>query len=448
MADFDFFDQYRYKMRSLRPSERTAGEDWQALSYRLDATLPTAQPLRRRWQFAAAALLLLLLGSNLWWGFTFREQDRSLASLTGQLALLSQKMSNPSPIAKAPCDEVNALREQVATLQSDLREADAARRSAAAILNFMASSQGLAQQGQMDNNSAISRYKGDYPTQNREQTAQAVSPGLPTTNDGSGTGVNNSPLTGTEKGQQIAAITTPEGLPLPVIAPLEANPRQPLLFDNDLVMLSAEKLKGLPFTKKAAQALLPKSFSIGAMAGWLYPLEPDMEHQTGYGYGFQAAVAFSRKVSLTADWHRASLHYNALAADAAIGLPTLPLPSPEHSFLQMEVSNQRLTFLGLGLRYKTLPQATWHPYGSIGWSGMKASMFMAHYETDVAGSIHKGMYHVMQRSGLKHYARLGVGVELPLGKRADLILEGYYLHAWRNGEPEMMGVRTGLNFQF
>lgn len=459
MSDFDFYEQFGKKMRSLRPSDRTAGEDWQALSHRLDATLPTVQPLvRRRWQLAAAALLLLLLGSNLWWGFTFREQDRSLTSLTAQLTALNQKMDaaqspiylrEPSvsqfTIPNSPCGEVNALREQVAALQAALRESNAARRDAIAELPFMAAGRSLAQQGHIESYPAISRYNGDYPTQYQEQASQEVAPGLPTTNDGVGTGVNNSPLTGTENGQQITATKTPEGLATLGIALLENDFRLPFLLDNDFVMLPADDL---PFTKKAANALLPKSFSIGASAGWLYPLEPDMEHQTGYGYGFQAAVGFSRKVSLTADWHRATLHYNALAPDAAIGLPTLPLPSPEHSFLQMEVSNQRLTFLGLGLRYIGLPQATWHPYGSIGWSGMKVSPFMAHYETDVAGSIYKGEHHTEQRSGLKNYARLGAGVAFPIGKRFDLSLEGYYLHAWRNVEPDLMGVRTGLNFNF
>ncbi len=77
MADFDFFDQFRDKMRSLRPSESTAGEDWQALSQRLDANMPVvATPTIHRYRWAAAALLLLLLGSNLWWGFTFRAARR------------------------------------------------------------------------------------------------------------------------------------------------------------------------------------------------------------------------------------------------------------------------------------------------------------------------------------------------------------------------------------
>lgn len=443
MSDFDFYEQFGKKMRSLRPSDRTAGEDWQALSHRLDANLPTAQPLAsRRWQLAAAALLLLLLGSNLWWGFTFREQDRSLANLSVQLTALNQKLdAAQSPIAAAPCGEVNDLREQVAALQADLREANSARRVAIAELPLMAAGRGLAQQRHMGNYSAISRYNGDYPTQNREQATQAVAPGLPTSSTESGAGVDAMPLNGIES----STTATPGGLPTLGIALLENNFRLPFLLDNDLVMFPADDLS---FTKKAANALLPKTFSIGASAGWLYPLEPDMEHQTGYGYGFQAAVGFSRKVSLTADWHRATLHYNALASDAAIGLPTLPLPSPEHSFLQMEVSNQRLTFLGLGLRYKGLPQANWHPYGSIGWSGMKVSPFMAHYETEVAGSIYKGEHHAEQGGGIKNYARLGAGVAFPIGRRFDLSLEGYYLHAWRNGEPDLMGVRTGLNFNF
>jgi hypothetical protein len=447
MADFDFFDQYRDKMRSLRPSESTAGEDWQALSQRLDATMPVAAPIARRYRWAVAALLLLLLGSNLWWGFTFREQDRSVADLKAQLAAVNQKLdATQFPISNAPCGEVNVLREQVAALQSDLREAEAARKKAAAVPGFFASNMGIDNAWQRDAHLASSRYNGDNPTQSRAQATVLVAPGLPTANEVVGTDVNIPPLNGgIDNGQRIEAGATPEGLSLLGIALFENSRRPPFLLDNDLVMLPANDL---PFAKKAANALLPKSFSIGASAGWLYPLEPDMEHQTGYSYGFQAAVGFSRKVSLTADWHRATLHYNALAPDAAIGLPTLPLPSPEHSFLQMEVSNQRLTFLGIGLRYKGLPQATWHPYGSIGWSGMKVSPFIAHYETEVASSIYKGEHHIGQRSGLKNYARLGAGVAFPIGKRFDLSLEGYYLHAWRNGEPDLMGVRTGLNFNF
>ena len=93
MADFDFFDQFRDKMRSLRPSESTAGEDWQALSQRLDATMPVvASPTIHRYRFAAAALLLLLLGSNLWAGSTCRGQDRSLANRTSHSSAMHPKV--------------------------------------------------------------------------------------------------------------------------------------------------------------------------------------------------------------------------------------------------------------------------------------------------------------------------------------------------------------------
>jgi hypothetical protein len=457
MADFNFFDQFGKKMRSLRPSSRTAGEDWQALSRRLDAVMPEQAPVRRHTWLAATALLLLLLGSNLWWGFTFLQQERSLEQLSEELTALKNTPVNTEKIA--PCEEASALRKQVAALQSDLEAVNSALKNAETKLSSLASypsgvyaettnagsvpATGISMDG-------LSARQPDL-VGNGEQAASGTSTNpTPASNSGDEPGGKVPPLTAPETGFPTAIFTQMNNLPALAIVPFELPRRHPaLLFDNDLLMLPAEDKKDeMLFVRKAAQALTPKTFGIGASGGWLYPLEPDMEHQTGYGYALQAEIGFSRKLSLMAEWGRAVLHYNAVAPDAAICLESFHLPSPEHQFLKMEILNQRLEFLGLGLRYKGMPKNTWHPIASLGWSGMKVSPFKLQYETDVAGSFFRGDYEVEQKSNIKNFARLGAGVEFPLGKRFNWTLEGYYLHAWRNSEPDMIGVRTGLGFVF
>ncbi|MBI5915199.1 MAG: hypothetical protein HY842_07475 [Bacteroidetes bacterium] len=432
MADFNFFDQFGEKMRSLQPSERTAGEDWLALSQRMDAVLPaTAQPARRRW--AVPLLLLLGLVSNLWWGFTSRQQDQSLERLSAQVA---ESKNVPARAEKtAPCEEVNALREEVAALRNRLDEASDALAKAAFYKPYFAEK------------------RADIFSAKEKETGGAA-PGFSTKMPEVGDPAANIPPFVFSKNGRSAAALPPsladmEKLPGGKLSPLQIPAlRLPSLLSNDLLLQPAEGKKDLPLTKKIASALHPKTFRIGATAGWLYPLEADLEHQTGYAYGLQADISFSRQISFSAEWGRVALHYKALAQEAAIGLPSLPLPSPEHQFLEMDVSNQRLVFYGLGLRYKGLPQSSWHPFGSFGWSGMKVLPFEAHYETMLSGNIFKGTYSVQQRSELKNFARLGAGIEFPLGRRFDWSLEGYYLHSWRNGEPDMAGVRTGLNFIF
>lgn len=457
MADFNFFDQFGKKMRSLRPSSRTAGEDWQALSRRLDAVMPEQAPVRRHTWLAAAALLLLLLGSNLWWGFTFLQQGRSLEQLSEELAALKNAPVNTEKIA--PCEEASALRKQVAILQSDLERMGLSLKNAESKLSFLTSypsgiyaettnagsvpATGISMDG-------LSARQPDL-VGNGEQAASGTSTNpTPASNSGDEPGGKVPPLTAPETGFPTAIFTQMNKLPALAIVPFELPRHHPArLFDNDLLMLPAEDKKDeMLFVRKAAQALTPKAFGIGASGGWLYPLEPDMEHQTGYGYALQAEIGFSRRLSLTADWGRAVLHYNAVAPDAAICLESFHLPSPEHQFLKMEILNQRLEFLGLGLRYKGMPKNTWHPIVSLGWSGMKVSPFKLQYETDVAGSFFRGDFEVAQKSNMKNFVRLGAGVEFPLGKRINWTLESYYLHAWRNSEPEMIGVRTGLGFIF
>ncbi|MEZ4963363.1 MAG: hypothetical protein R2830_26305 [Saprospiraceae bacterium] len=457
MADFNFFDQFGKKMRSLRPSSRTAGEDWQVLSRRLDAVMPEQAPVRRHTWLAAAALLLLLLGSNLWWGFTFLQQEHSLEQLSEELAALKNA---PVIVEKAaPCEEAGALRKQVAALQSDLEAVNSALKNAETKLSSRASylsgayaettnavsvpATGIAMDG-------LSARQPDLVGNGEQASSGILTNPTPASNSGDETGGKVPALTAPETGFPTAIFTQMNNLPALDIVPFELPRRRPAsLFDNALLMLPAEDKKDeLPFARKAAQALTPKTFGIGASGGWLYPLEPDMEHQTGYGYALQAEVGFSRKLSLTAEWGRAVLHYNAVAPDAAICLESFHLPSPEHQFIKMEILNQRLEFLGLGLRYKGMPKNTWHPIVSLGWSGMKVSPFKLQYETDVAGNFFRGDFEVEQKSNMKNFARLGAGVEFPLGKRLNWTLEGYYLHAWRNSEPEMIGVRTGLGFVF
>jgi hypothetical protein len=457
MADFDFFDQFGKKMRSLRPSSRTAGEDWQMLSQRLDTVMPQAVPVHKRWRLAAAALLLLVLGSNLWWGFTFRQQDRSIEQLSAEVAALKKA---PATAEKTTtCEEADVLRNQVAALQSSLDEVTLALKNAVAYPPAIAFHQ----------SGVFSKKDGETATEVPEPSTVILSSGQAALAENEGQTIAKvhgdfsskiseesepngmvQPVFGPETERLSNVLSHPEKLPALDFLPLEIpHHHLPFHFDNDLVMMPLEDKKDeSSFTRKVAKTLLPKAFSIGASGGWLYPLEPDMGNQTGYGYGLKADLAFSSQFSLSAEWGRVTLHYKALAQDAAIGLPSLPLPSPEHQFLEMDVSNQRLVFYGLGLRYKWMPNSSWHPFASLGWSGMKVSPFTVQYETAMAGSIYKDTHQVMQRSGLKNYARLGAGVEFPIGRRFDLSLEGYYLHAWRNGEPDLMGVRTGLNFNF
>lgn len=445
MADFDFFDQYRDKMRSLHPSESSAGEDWQALSQRLDATMPVAAPAGKRYRMAAAALLLLLLGSNLWWGFTFQRQNQSLEHLAGEVAQL--KNTTVAAPKVSDCAEVNSLRKQVANLEASLGETRAALQTARLHPPVFAENG----TGVFSKTASGIASGQTVFTEEMGQVAATANPVL-LENEPAGSDISGEAgASGFSESEPPASISAqPEKLPFPAIALLETHQRRPaFLLENDLVMLpKMDKEDGLPFTKKIAKSFAPKTFRMGAAAGWLYPLDRDLKNQTGYSASLLAEVGFSRQLSLTAEWGRAMLHYKALAPDAALGLSSLPLPSPEHQFLEMDVSNQRLMSYGLGLRWKGLPQGAWHPSLSLGWSGIKFLPFTVNYEAELAGSIYKDMYHVAEKSGLKSYARLGVGVEFPLGKRLDWSLEGYYLHALEKAEPDMIGVRTGLSFIF
>lgn len=457
MANFNFFGQFGKKMRSLRPSSRTAEEDWQALSHRLDVVMPVRIATRRNRWLAAAALLLLLLGSNLWWGFTFLQQECSLEQLSEELAALK----NTPAIAKknTPCEEAGALHKQIAALQSDLKEKSSALKNAETKLSsfFLYPSSIYAK---TTSTAALPVFP--IPMDQLTGTQSGLEENGKIEASGSSTIPTMESYSEDEPGGKVHTSTTPgikhpttvftqvDKLPVLDIVPFELPRHRPaFLFDNDLLMLSAkDKKREMSFIRKAAQTLLPKTFGIGASGGWLYPLEPDMEHQAGYGYALQAEVVFSRMLSLTAEWSRTMLHYNALTPDAAIYAESFYLPSPEHQLIKMEILNQRLEFLGLGLRYKGLPKNTWHPIAGLGWSGMIVSPFMLQYETDVAGSFFRGDFEVKQKSNIRNFARLGAGVEFPFGKHINWTLEGHYLHAWRKSEPNMIGVRTGVVFVF
>lgn len=441
MADFDFFDQFRDKMRSLRPSESSAGEDWQALSQRLDATMPVAAPPTvHRYRWAAAALLLLLLGSNLWWGFAMHRQNEAFGQLAGKVDAL-----NAASTKNTACDEVASLREQVAALQTRLDEALVQVREGA------------------DRSKQLFSGFAHFPALNRTPNPSGFAP-LQEAVFGNGKpesglfGARTEAMLESQPDNRAVAASAGDTrfpinsysltlLPCAEISPLDWTSRPPSLnLDFPAMPKSAEKPT---VTKKIAAALSPKSFRAGLTAGWLIPISDQLQHEAGYSAGLQADLGFSRRWSLSAGWEMATLHYKALAPGAAIGLDSLPL-SVGQQFLEMDVMNQRLLNYSLGLRYSFSPEKTWHPYVAGAWNGLVVMPFMTHYEaiSETNGNITKGMHETVSRSALKNYLRLAAGVEVPLGRHFDMRLEGSYLRQWRGVEPSMLGVRMGLGYLF
>lgn len=452
MAEKNFFDLLKEKMAALRPSAWHREADWAALTARLDQALPRQpQDQRRSWVPLLLLLLTLLLSNVLWWRES-RESRIAMRRVEVQLAGLQTSFASFKPATSVVRSDTVW---RTVYIQAPSRD------------RFTIPL--LAQPNEIlaDNGIPVDRKK-DFGTQKSVSLPANTNYPLTQKNAGIDTDRNNPDIPdetarqpGFSNPGQDTTTKTERIIPLQILELPEwtflktSAQRAPFFNLDDILITELKPHKPTrPFGPLLLDALRPKYVKVGATAGWLHPSSPALMHQAGYEAGAQGAIGFSRHWSLILEYTYGQLHYEADKPSAILGSPEFPaLPSPEHRFEHLDLQRQSLRQFGLGLRYTF---SEWHktrPYIGLNWGNQTVSPFTVKYEIkhEPSNTFQPSILVVDKTTRLRNVLRLGAGLEVPLSRRFDLTIEGFYMRQWDKKSKDTldpMGLRLGANWAF
>lgn len=89
----------------------------------------------------------------------------------------------------------------------------------------------------------------------------------------------------------------------------------------------------------------------------------------------------------------------------------------------------------------------------INWSNQTLMPYTVEYEIkhEPSNTVHQGLVVVEETSHLKNVLRFSAGLSIPVSRRFDLAIEGFYMRQCikRNNDIlDMMGIRGGINCVF
>ncbi|MEM1321333.1 MAG: hypothetical protein AAGG75_13845 [Bacteroidota bacterium] len=218
----------------------------------------------------------------------------------------------------------------------------------------------------------------------------------------------------------------------------------------ELVMVNARKKK-----KTFGQQLIgmrPRSISLGANGGWVYPIHSSVNNQAGFAAGIQAALNFSEQFRLWGEAAYLQLHFQTSSLDDLAGIPPIPSPGDEYSFIFANVPQPALQY-SFGLQYLFNPGKKWRPYLAAGISSGTLLPFEVTYEyEDVQNNVELTVKQKVDRQRLySSQALFKSGLELDLRGNWALQFEALYrLNLENKGvtSSNMMGLRTGFLYNF
>ncbi|MCB0534821.1 MAG: outer membrane beta-barrel protein [Saprospiraceae bacterium] len=446
MASKNFFEMFKDKIASLRPSTRHREEDWNTLADQLGQAMPQRQFERQR-ALVPLLLLLALFISNAFWWQASRENQVAMQGLEVQMASLqnvveSLKSADPVIHTDTVWRTVYVQTPYQTPFLSPNRMSGAqkAEHRQVSADNTPNPERKTAIQSAFPSAGKAPNNPEDNPVGHtvfpREQNVEGGQTDRDQQETGSLAHIELLPIHDPRllEWETPSMRYVPEFLPDSLIKPF--NPRRPLV-------------------PTLLHNLKPKYVNVGGIAGWLHPLSPAVIHQIGFEAGIQGLIGFSRHWSLALEYTYGQLHYEADNPSAILGRPELPpLQSAEYRYAHLNLNKQEIWQVSLGLRYTF---GEWRknirPYVGLNWGQTTVLPYTLEYEVEhePSNTIQKEILSVDQKVKLRHMIRLGTGLEIPLSRRLNLTAEGFYMRQWERKDKNQMGftgIRAGLNWTF
>ena len=445
MAEKNFFDLLKEKMAALRPSARHREEDWAALTARLDEALPRQPQDRRRAWLPLLLLLLALLSSNaLWWNESL-ENRTAMRRIELQLAGLQTAVASFKPAPQAVRTDtvwrtvyirIPAREQFTMPLATVPDERVAGKLQPASRQNGM-KEKILPQPATAGNSAQPGNANENIDERNRVAAAETA---------------NQPGDSGLGKDSTARTIITPllESRKWPFLKSVNWRPS----YAPDYVITPEPKGNTRPLGPVLLNALKPKYFKVGAIAGLLYPVSPALMHQSGFESGAHGSIGFSRHWSAILEYTFGQLHYESNEPAAILGSPEFPvLSSPDEYFTHLDLKRQSLRQFGLGLRYTFGQPGKTRPFIGINWGNQSLKPYTVVYEIkhEPSNTVQQGLLVVDETTHLRNVLRFGAGLEVPLSRRFDLTFEGFYMRQWKKKNKDvldMTGIRVGINWMF
>ncbi|MEZ4940635.1 MAG: hypothetical protein R3D58_07195 [Saprospiraceae bacterium] len=447
MTENNFYNVLKEKLAAFRPSLRHYEEDWLSLSDRLDLALPQVFRDRRQVVLPLLLMFVALLLSNLLWWKESRENRIAIQSLSMQLSGLQTSitsLNNPAPVTLK--DTVWQTVYLKATDQKPFDKRTTGQRIVDSGRNSLLKwepgvGNNLLNRSTTEPNAFEQQQTGrDIDADKNESIIQdRVADNVEYSNAGlghvAGTMYHLSPLD------------------IPIIPFLKTSTKR-AEFTPDMVLTLAPKRNPRPLGPLLLKALKPEYIKAGLVTAWLYPVSPDLIHQSGFLIGVQSGIGFRRHWSLTLEYTYSQLHYESSDPAAILGAPDYPVVlSPDEHFTHLDLRRQAIRQFGIGLRYSFSQLGKIRPYAGLNWGNQTLMPYSVAYEVELepSNTLEQGTFAVDKTTRLQNIMRIGTGLEVPVSRHMDFTVEAFYAHQWskkNRGAPGMTGIRAGMNWMF
>lgn len=445
MAEKSFFDLFKEKMAALRPSAQHREDDWAALAQRLDQTMPPQSRKRRQLWAPLLLLLLTLLASNALWWQQNRENRMAMRQLETRLSGLQATIVSLKPAL--PIIRTDTVWQ---TIYVRVPGQETLTRPYTSHTNPGTTDDDLPVYPEPVQKAAFHQINNAQRI-NQENFTDTLVKHI---TDSNGSYRDFSQYTDISK-DEVPLIPLVDILENAGPAMLETTPDKAVFSPGLVIASSARKhIPVRPFGPVLLNALKPKYLKVGAIAGWLNPLNHALRHEIGFETGIQANVGFSRHWSLVLEYTFGQLHYESNDPNAILGSPEFPqLPSAAHHFEHLDLQRQPLRQFGMGLRYTFLQPGKARPYIGLQWGGQTVMPYRVEYEIrhEPSNTSETAVLSVENSTYLPNVLRFGAGIEMPLFNQLHFSAEGFYLGQWKKqnrGALGMAGLRIGTNWLF
>lgn len=438
MSEKNFYDHLREKLNALRAKTRNQSQDWESLNRRLDQVLPEREHHHQRSGLLLPLLLLfaLLLSNFLWWRghhenqVAIRQLEMNMASLQhGSATFTRTDTVWRTKYIRVPDFDGFLLPKS----QPGYRTKPS---------NYHTTPEAIEE----------NKPKNPATAQNRSTPINQVKIQTTTISDAGKTDESN--LVIDPANLSIPDGTASPGLLATAYPELLEIPERPGLSTLSLpISLDPKPLKPVrPIGRVILNAIKPTAVKIGGSAGLFYPLSASLTHQIGYKFGATGAINFARHWSVTVDYSYGDLHYEAAIPAAVLGAPDFPkLPSADYHYAHIDIQKQAFWKFGLGLQYTFLKAGQPRPFVGLNWGNQTLLPYEIAYEVqyEPGNTIQPGLLKIGHRSSVRNLLGLRAGLDVPLSRRLDFVIEAYYLRQWKkhaNEIPDLPGIQLGFNW--
>lgn len=231
---------------------------------------------------------------------------------------------------------------------------------------------------------------------------------------------------------------------------------------NDFAKYKGERFPEDSIVEENHFSLIPKSISIGLMAGSLKPTGEDFEDGGGHDIGLRAVLGYHNRKGLerwgiVLDFQQSNLYFKNDKREKFGHFGTPPTPKPSTNIKKIEVPIFSFYNLGLGLRYNLLFNEKFKPYFGLNWNIQLPNQYNIDYQYEDLSKISNTNVAI----STMHLLGANVGANLALSNHLIATGEMYYKSQLSNSSngnlnplngtlpsQAILGGRVGISYRF